>query len=123
MKDKLKNLLSRKFLVTLATNVMTYVIALGLDSDTAKIICYLFIAVVDIVYVAAEYGLDKASILRLTEALVETAEDIAEEKEVVLEDETEIPGPGDILEDEYEEDLNEDSQENAEANIEKASVK
>lgn len=120
MKDKLKNLLSRKFLVTLATNVMTYVIALGLDSDKAKIICYLFIAVVDIVYVAAEYGLDKANILRLTEALVETAEDIAEEKENSLEDIIETPAPEDLPD---EEDLNEDSQENAESSTEKASVK
>jgi len=78
--EKLKNLLSRKFLTTLLSNVLTILITFGVDTDTSKIIGLVGLIIINAVYVITEGNIDKASLINITQTVSDELEDIVETK-------------------------------------------
>ena len=80
MLEKIKNLLSRKFLATVAGNVGTILIAVGVDNDIAKIVSCLLLIVINAVYVITEGSIDKADLVNWAEKFSDFVDGIADEE-------------------------------------------
>jgi hypothetical protein len=81
MLEKLKNLLSRKFLLTVASNLIVILVALGVDGDTAKIVLGACTIVINAIYIIVEGSIDKKNLASLLDNISDIISEVQVEDE------------------------------------------
>ena len=77
---KKTKLVSRKFLLTLASNVVALAVMVGADNTTAQLVGVAAMIIINAVYVVIQGNIDKATLLKAAEAINDVIEDVVEDK-------------------------------------------
>lgn len=88
VKERLKSLLSRKFLVTAVGNLVSLILLVGADTEVTKIIGCVSIIVIDAIYITMEALIDKSNAVQSSEITSDILESVTEDVKDVVTDTT-----------------------------------